>query len=730
MAWGVNSVLSMGVGALSTAQANIQTTGNNISNVNTPGYSRQVVRQEERMPINGRPGQIGQGVIATEVIRYFDAFLEASYLDKLGTSQRFEAQFRQLRFVDNIFNEANLDGISASITNMFLAWNRLAQMPSDMPTREALLSQARIMTSAINNADEALRRLEEQTNAMIAQDVATANQLMREIAALNREIAANHSPGRNNPNELMDKRDARVRELAAIIDVDVEDRGPGAYFVKMKNGCILVQNDIAFSLSFRGPQAENALQADSPYKLRNPDGSQKSVQFAGWDTREYTVQMVVRDSAGNFVERGATGDIGDGNTFFRVSIDGGRSWLNDAQGNPVLFDAKTEGGSQRVGELDIWFDPGTVMAGDRFVIYPKRDVYWVTPTSGPINISPQIFADGRDNTDRMVGGSLAGLFEFRDYRIGEYRDRLKALTQSLAWEVNRIHSQGAGLTPLTSVLGTYQVGRTTAALGTPEALFTWADRLQTGNISFAIFGPDGKAAIPYPGLDVLSKLPGGNFDPTRDSLEDVRAAIEGATFMDKYGVTHPVPPATSFFTATIMDGKLHVSVPPGYGFAITDDTSGLAAALGINTFFTGDCPATFGIRPDLPTNLNLINAGQVNVPGELNWGDNQIAKQLAELAGKAVEIGTIWNKKTSQTLSSYYSTLVAKVGADTASVRFTAANETAMALDLFVRSEEISGVSLDEEMSSLIKFQASYKAAAKLITTADEMIQTILGLKQ
>ena len=82
------------------------------------------------------------------------------------------------------------------------------------------------------------------------------------------------------------------------------------------------------------------------------------------------------------------------------------------------------------------------------------------------------------------------------------------------------------------------------------------------------------------------------------------------------------------------------------------------------------------------------------------------------------------------TLNDYYATLVTKVGADTAAVKFTASSERTMATELNDRREEISGVSLDEEMSNLIRFQASYKAAAKLITTADEMIQTLLGLKQ
>lgn len=711
MAWGVNTVLSMGVGALFASQANIQTTGNNISNVNTPGYSRQVVRQEERESINGRPGQVGQGVIATEVIRYFDAFVESNYLDKLSTSQRFESEYSQLRYVDNLFNESNMDGISSSITALFMAWNKLAQKPDDMATREALLADAQVVATTISNADDTLARLEEQMNTMIAQDVNTANQLMWEIADLNKEISANYAAGRNNPNELMDKRDAKVRELASIIDVDVDDRGPGAYQIRMKNGYTLVQNDVPFSLKFDGPNAENNLQADSPYKAKNPDGSTKTVRFSGRDNFEYTVEIV------------DGGAIGDGVTSFRVSIDGGKSWLTDDNGQVKIFKANEESGSQRVGELDIWFDAGDILPGDRFIISPKQDVYWVSPTAGPINVSTQIYSDGADNKDRIVGGSLGGLLEFRDYRLGEYRDRLKALTQSMAWEVNRIHTQGAGLEPLTSALGAYAVGRDSAPLGSPEALFTWSDRLQSGNMTFSIFKADGSPYIPYPGLSVFSPQ---NFDPSQHSLQDVVTAINNASFTDEGGALHTP------FTAKIVDGKLHVasSDPEKYSFAITDDTCGLAAALGINTFFTGADPVGFGIRPDISTNLNLINAGQVNVPGELNAGDNEIAKQIANLANKAVDIGTLWNKKTSQTISNYYSTLVTKVGADTSSVKFTAANQTAMALELYTRQEEISGVSLDEEMSSLIKFQASYKAAAKLITTADEMLQTLLGLKQ
>jgi flagellar hook-associated protein 1 FlgK len=162
---------------------------------------------------------------------------------------------------------------------------------------------------------------------------------------------------------------------------------------------------------------------------------------------------------------------------------------------------------------------------------------------------------------------------------------------------------------------------------------------------------------------------------------------------------------------------------------VTADTTGLAAALGINTFFTGDNADTLAIRDGLFTNTNLINAGRLNGAGEINKGDNTTALEIAGLATKQVSVGTYWNSSTTQTLAEYYGKIVTKVGSDTLSAKYESASETAMATDLYNRQQEISGVNLDEEMANLIKFQAAYKAAAKLITTADEMLQTLLSLK-
>ena len=246
-------------------------------------------------------------------------------------------------------------------------------------------------------------------------------------------------------------------------------------------------------------------------------------------------------------------------------------------------------------------------------------------------------------------------------------------------------------------------------------------------MTFSIFDADGNPAQPYPSLDVFDAY--GNFDPAQHSLEEVANSINNALApAGSPGAGKP------YFQASIVDGKLQVSINqtdfPGHTFAVTADTTGLAAVLGLNTFFTGDSAESIAINETLTANRNLINSGRLNAFGEINPGDNQTASEIAALTSKAVEIGTIWSKKTSQPLTEYYGTLVTRIGSNTSSAKYTAASETAIAQDLYDRQEEISGVNLYEEMSNLIKFQASYKAAAKLITTADEMLQTLLSLKQ
>ncbi|MDL2266981.1 flagellar hook-associated protein FlgK [Desulfovibrio sp. OttesenSCG-928-G15] len=707
MAFSVSSVLSMGSSALSAFQAAISTTGNNISNVNTTGYSRQSVVYAERSSLDAKGGQIGQGVTATEVVRAYDRFIESSLLSGLTSAARENTAYSSLSLVEGVFNSSLVSGLDDALLSFFNAWNDLSQNPDSSATKEALLGYSHTLASSLREMDATLAEYQRQLDSQISADVDSVNSLITEIARLNKEINIHTVAGSNNANALMDTRDQLARQLSEFIDIKVDDKGAGDYTITTTSGNLLVQQDVAYSLSFEGPRAHNSLTANSPYKNSSGSGT---IGFSGTDTNEYTVEIV-----------DLGGDVDDG-AMFIVSLDGGRTWLTEDgatsnKDSAKRFEANSEETAVTVGKLTLWFDKGESLAeGDKFTISPKSDVYWVSPTSGPINISTQSYGDGTENSLRITGGSLAGYLSVRDQMIGDYRDQLDALAQGIIWEVNRIYSQGSTTDHMSYANGTTQVGNAIEALGSDSAGLVWSDKLSTGNISFGLYdSTTGESLVPYPGLDVFS---GTNFDPSM-SLKDVCDAINDITFEGQLVFEASYEP----------DNSLKITTKGDYTFAVTSDTTGLLAALGINTYFSGDCAENIAVRTEVASDANNINVGRINGAGEVNEGDNLIAKDIAGLVDKKVSIG-VKGKENTQTLSDYYATLVTKVGSDTLDAKTRSASQSTLAQTLLDKREEVSGVSLDEEMSNLIKFQASYKAAAKLITTADEMLQTIIGLKQ
>jgi flagellar hook-associated protein 1 FlgK len=135
-------------------------------------------------------------------------------------------------------------------------------------------------------------------------------------------------------------------------------------------------------------------------------------------------------------------------------------------------------------------------------------------------------------------------------------------------------------------------------------------------------------------------------------------------------------------------------------------------------FFTGTGVADIAVNSAIEANSDLIAAAGA---GEGLPGGNSTAVAIANLQSAATMPG-------GSTFDAYYNSLVGKVGADVQGANFNQAHQSTMVENLTQYRQEVSGVSLDEEMVNLIQFQQAYNAAAKLITTADEMVDTLMGM--
>ena len=709
MSFGANSILDMGRWALFASQAQLQVTGQNIANVNTEGYSRQSVVLEEGTYIDHAPGQLGTGVKAKEVVRNFDEMVESLYLEQSSLKDKWGNLWEQLKSVENLLNESSGTGVSNTLSQYFNSWNEVAQHPDNYGSRQSVVNDAATLITTLSQVDQDLSRMQQRVNETVASQVEQANNLMIDIAELNKEIQIHHVEGENNANGLFDERARKVRDLAELMDIKTIDNGGGNFTVMMQSGQALVDGSSHFSLDFDSPQKNADLRSTSTFA--------GEIFYDGNDDFEYTIEFVESNTG-----TGIAGDVTSGANAaqFRVSLDGGVTWLADDDGNQKLYSARDYDSRVNVEGLQLWFGAagdakgtptGTFAKGDRFIISPHQGLYWVENTSSKQEITPQLHFNGEENTTRLTGGSLGAMLTFRDNYVGKYREKLDNLAESIIWETNRRHSQGAGLQAFSITEGTYRVDDTTKALGSDSTGLAFGDRLQDGSSFMYVYNEDTGLLVSGAALS----FNGGNFDPNIHTLQDVETAID-TTF-------------NGAIRASIVNNKLLLEAEPGYDFGFGTDTAGLYAALGLNTFFKGDSPGDMLVNEKVSSDLDYLATGHVNGAGEMNVGDNSTALAMYQLREDTVTISGVVEGTTDTTLLDYYNSIVGNVGTDTNRAEFQNNFYTTLANDLNERQQQVSGVNLDEEMSDLIKYQASYTAAAKLITTADQMLQTILSLK-
>jgi flagellar hook-associated protein 1 FlgK len=699
---GLTSIMGIAKSGLTAAQAAINVTGENIANVDTEGYSRQSVTLAEAYVLSTSGGTVGTGVWAEGIQRYFDQYIENQYYDQATLSSRWESLYTNLSNTESLFNESSGYGLSDTLESFFSAWEDLTQAPEDASSRNSVVTSSQTLVSTLSEMYSDLSTQQSEADASILQQVSEVNSLLEQIATLNKQIASTSA----NTNTLEDSRSSLVRELSGYMDIDYITNSDGSVTLTTQAGQTLVSGSDYFSLSYDGPQATSALSSTSTF-----DGS---VYFAGSDTQEYTLEVV----------QGGNVSSGAGAAMFRVSVDGGKTWLTDEDGNELHYYARTEDTASDVGELSIWFGTSTdsesapttnLTVGDKFTITPMNAIYWNENTSTKENITPFTDASGEMDSTRLTGGTLSALCSYKNDYLGAYKEKLDAIANSVAWEVNRIHSQGTGLTTLTESSGTYSVSHDDMALGSNSSGLTYGSKLTAGSSFLYVYSTSTGLQVSGGAIDFSGTGSGLNFDPSTDSLEDVRDAIN-----DTFG---------TYLTATIVNHKLTISANDGYTFSFGTDTAGLYAALGLNTYFTGSTATDLGINTSITTDLDNLCAGHVDGAGELNSGDITTASSISDLLTSKVNISTLRSGTVSQTLSGYYSGLVSSVGADTAQAEYKYEYTNALASDLDDQQQAVSGVNLDEELTNLIKYQHAYTAAAKLITTADEMMQTVLSLK-
>lgn len=263
------NILSIGQSALNAAQVGISTTGHNIANASTAGYSRQVVVQSAAQAQNFGYGFVGQGTEVTTVNRVYNQLLARQVVNAQSASTASATYYDKMSTIDNTLS-SSASGIPSAMSDFFNSVKDLTTNPSDAPTRSALLSNAQTLVNRFQSISASLNDTRTQINNQLTSSVQLVNSYATQLAKLNDTISKAIAADGHLPNDLMDQRDQIVNELSKQIKTTVIPQDNGSYNVFIGNGLPLVVGTDTFSMSAT-PSPTDASRLEIAYKGKTKD---------------------------------------------------------------------------------------------------------------------------------------------------------------------------------------------------------------------------------------------------------------------------------------------------------------------------------------------------------------------------------------------------------------------------------------------------------------------------
>jgi len=393
--------LEMAKQALFTQQMGLYTTGHNISNVNTAGYSRQRVNFETLSPYPSAsrnspvmPGQIGQGVKAGTVQRIRDSFYDHQYRTQNSQTSYWQTRTDALGRMEGLMNEADgTDGFNKTLMDFFKSLEGLSTNPENIGARQAAIQQGVTVAGTFNHTANSLENVRKDLQTQIGKNDGTtgklgdANSLLRQINALNKQIGEVEPHG-YLPNDLYDQRDRLIDELSSIVKINVDYVSSGDSSLKIADGIAVIK-----LADEKGKDTGITLLEAEDRKLSDSELGQFKVEFAD-DSKQNAVSKI------NFVKQGTEKDIGITN------IEGSLKGLVEAYG---YLD-----GDDVLGDI-----PSTIAKLDKLAENFAKAFNKIHGSGigfDGITTGLDFFTSGKDNTNgKITAGNMTVNKELRDH---------------------------------------------------------------------------------------------------------------------------------------------------------------------------------------------------------------------------------------------------------------------------------------------------------------------------
>jgi flagellar hook-associated protein 1 FlgK len=663
-------ILGTGVSGLAAAQYGLDTTGHNIANVNTEGYSRQRVETVSTVGNAFRSTFLGNGTQLSAIERTFN---EYNFKEVMFNSSQFEynnTNYVNASRIDNLLADPDT-GITVTFEEMFDGINGIVEEPTIISARNVLIGRSETVANRFNTLFEevGLQHLG-AINEEIQTSVLEINSMTEEIAFLNTKIQVENAVGSQGfpPNDLLDKRDLLLKRLSEKIQVKTIELQDGTMNVTVGQGITLVTGGISIPLSaerneFDSNMMEIGISANSTTENKSIitnqlDGGSLTGLF---DTRDNMILPAIQELgklaiaiADSFNRQQSLGLDLNGDAGQNIFRD-----INDPQ--DVLARTLNSSNNTNKTNFELYIRNTEQLTSQEFDMeYDGTNL--------------DIYDDAGNLVQQFDPADIAAMSAGTQLIIGDTGLAMAIdVNQLSAGDEFRLRPTYYGANQIESIIDDPEK---IAAAGNPLEI---AEVNNPNNVKFNLYEITGNSSV----------APG----PLPDDSISIEIDATGTTYqvLDSGGAVISGPSAIP--ADQIIDDPIT---------GIRFELEGVLAGSEVFTVTHADNPG--------------VNETKAFGPGN----NENILAMLAFQSDRRMDGGT-------NSFSEAYADLVTSVGVETKSRAISADSFGTLLSGAEQRLAGIQGVNLDEEAANLIQYQQSYAAAARIITVARETFQTLLS---
>lgn len=226
----MSNLLAIAKTGLDASRKSLKTTGHNIANVNTEGYSRQRVKQVTNPPVNTQGNLIGTGARVKGVERIADSYIDKRLNKATSDTEYYKARTDKMAEIEMIFNDLDGEGLHKVMNDFFNSFRELANQPENETIRSVVRDKANLVVKDIRRIYETLDDISNGIDSRVNHDIDTINTILNKVSKLNVEIARLEA-GEDETGDLRDQRDLAVRQLSKYFNVNTYVEDDGSYMV-------------------------------------------------------------------------------------------------------------------------------------------------------------------------------------------------------------------------------------------------------------------------------------------------------------------------------------------------------------------------------------------------------------------------------------------------------------------------------------------------------------------